>query len=136
VLLNLLLKFHRGPRFQNPCNLRKPNSFWTDSSNVVRESFTDIEKRDSSPAMPAESIHTTPTYEPPKEQCDEESENPFDVEFDEIPLSREEDPRRQDTIYEGEAEAGKYFKQYLTASFHSVDIMTDNSVSVIYPLVA
>jgi hypothetical protein len=45
-----------------------------------------------------------------------------------MPSSREEDPRRQDTSHEDEAEADKYFKQYLTALFHPV--------RVIYPLVA
>jgi hypothetical protein len=77
------------------------------------------------------SIHTTPTYEPPNEQYDEESEDPFDVDFDKspvIPLSQEEDPRRQDTNQEDQAEADKYFKQYLTASLHPDDIMADNSV--------
>jgi hypothetical protein len=111
----------------------------TNSLNVVRESSTDIEKRDSAPETPAESIHTTPTYEPPKEQYDEESEDPFDVDFDEspvIPLSREEDPRRQDMSHEDEAEADKYFEQYLTASLHPADMMADNSVRVIYSLVA
>jgi hypothetical protein len=101
--------------------------FCTNSLNIVRESSTDIEKRDSAPATPAESVHTTPTYEPPKEQYDEDPV---------MPLNREEDPRRQDTSHEDEAEADKYFKQYLTASFHPVDIRADNSVRVIYPMVA
>jgi hypothetical protein len=57
-------------------------------------------------------------------------EDPFDVDFDEspvIPLSREENPRRQDTSHEDEVEADKYFP---------VDIMAESSVRVIYPLVA
>jgi hypothetical protein len=69
--------------------------FWTNSLNIGRAPSTDIEKRDSAPA-PAESIHTTPTYEPPKEQYDEKLADPFDADFDEsrvISLSREEDPR-------------------------------------------
>jgi hypothetical protein len=69
------------------------SEFWTNSLNVVCVLSTHIEKRDSAPATPAEWIHTTPTYEPPKEQYDEESEDPFDVDFDEslvIPLSKEE----------------------------------------------
>jgi hypothetical protein len=53
-----------------------------------------------------------------------------------IPLGREENPRRQDTSSEDEAEADKYFKQYLTASFHPVDMMADYSVRVIYSMVA
>jgi hypothetical protein len=53
-----------------------------------------------------------------------------------IPLGREEDPQRQDTSREDEAKADKYFKQYLTASFHPADMMANNSVRVIYPLVA
>jgi hypothetical protein len=130
LLLKLLLKFNRRPRFQNPCNLRKPGVL-TNSLDIVRESSTDFEKRDSAPTTPAESIHTSP-----KDQYDEESEDPFDVNFDEspvIPLSREEDPRRQDTSHEDEAEADKYFKQYLTASFHPVNITADNYVRVIFP---
>jgi hypothetical protein len=42
-----------------------------------------VEKRDSAPATLAESIYTTPTHELPKEQFEEKSENPFDVNFDE-----------------------------------------------------
>jgi hypothetical protein len=53
-----------------------------------------------------------------------------------IPVTREKDRRRQDTSHEDEAETDKYFKQYLTASFHPVDIMADNSVHVIYLLVS
>jgi hypothetical protein len=45
-----------------------------------------------------------------------------------ISLNREEFPRRQDMSHEDEAEADKYFKQYLTASFHPVEIMADNSI--------
>jgi hypothetical protein len=44
--------------------------------------------------------------------------------------------RRQDTTFEDEAEADEYFKQYLTASFHPINMTADNSVRVIYPLVA
>jgi hypothetical protein len=93
--------------------------FWTNWLNIGRVKSTDIEKRDSAPATPAESIHTTPTHESSKELYDEESEDPFDVEFYEspvIPLSLEEDPRRQDTSREDDAEADNYFKRYLTAS--------------------
>jgi hypothetical protein len=111
-----------------PVQPEKTPRFWTNSLNVVHESSIYIEKRDSAPATSAESIHTTPTYEPPKEQYDEESEDPFDVDFDEspvIPLSREEDPRRQDTSHEDKAESDEYFKQYLTASFHPVKIMAE-----------
>jgi hypothetical protein len=106
-------------------NHRVSRGVWTNSISIGRESSTDIEKRDSAPATPAESIYTTPTYEHPKEQYDEESEDPFDIYFDEslvIPLSREEDPRRQDTSHEYKEEADKYFKQYLAASFHPVDM--------------
>jgi hypothetical protein len=86
---------------------------------------TDIEKRDSAPATTAESIHTTSSYEPPKEQYDKDLSH---VEFDESPVVT--------LSHEDESEADKYFKQYLTASFHSVDVTADNFVRVIYPLVA
>jgi hypothetical protein len=73
--------------------------------------------------MPAESIHTTPPSELLKRQYDEVSEDPFDVDYDEgpdIPLSREENSRRQNTRLEDEEEADNYFKQYLTASFQPI----------------
>jgi hypothetical protein len=49
-------------------------------------------------------------------------------------LSRDDEARRQDTIYEDEAEAKEYFRQYLTASFHPVDTTADNSVRWWYHL--
>jgi hypothetical protein len=104
------------------------------STNSFFESSTDIEKRDSAPATPAESIHTSyvglvwidstgvagaESCTAPSEQYEEESE----------------DPPRQDTSHEDEAEADKYLMQHITASFHPVNITADSSVRVIYPLV-
>jgi hypothetical protein len=83
-----------------------------------------------------ESIHTTPS-EPPRRQNDEESD-PFDVDFEDSPglfVFRDDEPRRRDSISEDEAETDAYFKQYVTASLYPDDMMADNSVRVIYPLI-
>jgi hypothetical protein len=81
-----------------------------------------------------ESTPSTPSFEPPRRQDDEESD-PFDVDFDEMSMSRDNEPRRQDSISEDEAEADAYFKKYVMASFHPDDMTADNAVRVIYPLI-
>jgi hypothetical protein len=48
---------------------------------------------------------------------------------------RDDELRRQDSISEDEAESSACFKKYVTASFHPDDMMADNLVRVIYPLI-
>jgi hypothetical protein len=85
------------------------HGFWTNSVNVCRGASPEGEKRDSTPATPVESTSSTPSFEPPRRQDDEESD-PFDVNFDENPGIFNE-PRRQHSISEDEAEADAYFKK-------------------------